>query len=110
MCPLIVALLFLNPLLRESTVLKLISKLICTYLDTPHELSKIRNLREVPLPTKRLQLPDIPLPSAKYMFKSPYRGGVQRVDEGCQTIESSFEGFTPASTPRLMSEESEALR
>merc|ERR1711997_1423266 len=44
------------------------------------------------------------------MFKSPYRGGVQRVDEGCQTVESSFEGFTPASTPRLMSEESEALR
>ena len=75
-------------------------------------MSKIRNLKEVPLPIKRLQLPDMPLPSAKYMFKSPHR--VQRVDEGCQTVESSFEGFTPVSTPQLieatMSEDSEALR
>ena len=80
--------------------------------NTPHELSKIRNLNELPLPVKRLQLPDIPLPSAKYMFKTPYR--VRRVDEACQTVESSFEGFTPVSTPRLLeggfSEDSEALR
>lgn len=82
--------------------------------NSPHELSKIRNLREMPFPVKRLQhkLPDIPLPSAKYMFRSPYRVG--RVDEACQTMESSFEGFTPVSTPRLLegtfSEDSEALR
>lgn len=78
--------------------------------NTPRELSKIRNLNDLPHPIKRLQLPDIPLPSTKYMF----RHKVKRVDEGCQTIESSFEGFTPASTPRLLegtfSEESEALR
>ena len=81
--------------------------------NSPHELSKIRNVNELPLPVKRLQLPDIPLPSAKYMFRSPRR--VHRVDEACQTVESSFEGFTPASTPsRLQLEgtlsDEEALR
>lgn len=45
-------------------------------------------------------MPDIPLPSVKYMFRPPTR--VRRVDEACQTVESSFEGFTPASTPRLL--------
>ena len=75
----------------------------------PHELSKIRNLNELPLPIKRLQLPDIPLPSAKYLFHHRTR----RVDEACQTVESSFEGFTPVSTPRLLEgtfSEEEALR
>jgi len=77
----------------------------------PHELSKIRNINELPMPIKRLQLPDIPLPSAKYMFRSPNR--VRRIDEACQTVESSFEGFTPVSTPRLLEgtfSEEEALR
>ena len=77
----------------------------------PHELSKIRNINELPMPIKRLQLPDIPLPSAKYMFRSPNR--VRRVDEACQTVESSFEGFTPVSTPRLLEgtfSDEEALR
>ena len=78
---------------------------------SPHELSKIRNVNEFPLPVKRLQLPDIPLPSAKYLFKPPKRG--RTVDEGCQTVESSFEGFTPVSTPRLLEgnfSDDEALR
>ena len=79
---------------------------------SPHELSKIRNLNELPLPVKRLQLPDIPLPSAKYMFKPHHKG--RMVDDACQTVESSFEGFTPISTPRLIegdfSHEEEALR
>lgn len=77
----------------------------------PHELSKIRNINELPMPIKRLQLPDIPLPSAKYMFRSPNR--VRRIDEACQTVESSFEGFTPVSTPRLLEgtfSDEEALR
>ena len=60
------------------------------------------------MPIKRLQLPDIPLPSAKYMFKSPHRKVGHTI--ACQTEESSFEGFTPASTPLPMSEHSEALR
>jgi hypothetical protein len=33
-----------------------------------HELSKIRNLNEFPLPLN-LKLPDLPLPSAKKMLK-----------------------------------------
>ncbi len=77
---------------------------------TPHELSKIRNLSDMPLPVKGWQLPDIPMPTAKYMFKHRKR----TIDEACQTIESSFEGFTPVSTPRLIdatfSEDHEALR
>ena len=60
------------------------------------------------MPIKRLQLQDIPLPSAKYMFKSPHRKVGHTI--ACQTEESSFEGFTPASTPLPMSEHSEALR
>jgi hypothetical protein len=78
--------------------------------NSPHELSKIRNLNELPMPVKRLQmqLPDVPLPSAKYMFKASNRS--RTVDEGCQTVESSFEGFTPVSTPRLLLSEEESLR
>ena len=82
-----------------------------TQQSTPHELSKIRNFNELPLPVKRLQLPDIPLPSVKYMMKPPRRG--RRVDEACQTVESSFDAFTPASTPRMLEgtmTDEEALR
>ena len=46
------------------------------------------------------------------MFKPHHKG--RMVDDACQTVESSFEGFTPISTPRLIegdfSHEEEALR
>merc|ERR1712173_399022 len=44
-----------------------------------HELSKIRNLNEFPLPLK-IKLPDIPLPKAKDLLKrmAPTKGGNSR--------------------------------
>ncbi len=54
-------------------------------------------------------MPDVPLPSVKYLFRQQNR----KVDEACQTMESSFEGFTPASTPRMLEgtfSEDEVLR
>jgi hypothetical protein len=63
-----------------------------------HELSKIRNLNEFPLPLK-FKLPDVPLPSAKDILKAiaPMskngKGGKQNADP--------YVGeYTPASTPQ----------
>ena len=61
-----------------------------------HELSKIRNLNEFPLPFK-VPLPDVPLPSAKGLLqviaRTPSKGG----KKGATSQE--FVSYTPASTP-----------
>ena len=62
-----------------------------------HELSKIRNLNEFPLPLK-IKLPDVPLPTAKDILKriAPTKGGNNRPGQS----QEPFGDYTPASTPR----------
>jgi len=60
-----------------------------------HELSKIRNLNEFPLPVK-VKLPDIPLPSAKGLLKVIAR----TPNNGKKSPKNaSAPDYTPASTP-----------
>merc|ERR1719495_1940281 len=63
-----------------------------------HELSKIRNVNEFPLPFK-VPLPDVPLPSAKGLLqviaRTPARGGGGKKGAASQ----EFVSYTPASTP-----------
>lgn len=73
-----------------------------------HELSKIRNLNEFPLPIKGVKLPDIPLPSAKSIFKVIARTPNNNNGKG-KASKSPYEsvegGYTPASTPMITDDE-----
>merc|ERR1719433_1649592 len=70
-----------------------------------HELSKIRNLNEMPIPGNVFKLPDVPLPKAKtilnYIARPPQRS--PRVQNGTrsETYHSyeSAQSETPLSTP-----------
>ena len=70
-----------------------------------HELSKIRNLNEMPVPGNMFQLPNVPLPKVKnllnYIARPPQRS--PRVQNGTrsQTYHSyeSAQSETPLSTP-----------
>merc|ERR1719450_461689 len=71
-----------------------------------HELSKIRNLNEMPIPGNVFKLPDVPLPKAKsilnYIARPPQRSS-PRVQNGTrsETYHSyeSTQSETPVSTP-----------
>merc|ERR1711988_608203 len=71
-----------------------------------HELSKIRNLNEMPIPGNVFKLPDVPLPKAKsilnYIARPPQRSS-PRVQNGTrsETYHSyeSAQTETPVSTP-----------
>merc|ERR1719336_2867968 len=71
-----------------------------------HELSKIRNLNEMPIPGNMFKLPDVPLPKAKsilnYIARPPQRSS-PRVQNGTrsETYHSyeSAQTETPVSTP-----------
>ena len=63
-----------------------------------HELSKIRNLNEFPLPIK-IKLPDIPLPTAKNILKMMAPTAKNGNNKTRQNQEP-FGEYTPASTPR----------
>ena len=71
-----------------------------------HELSKIRNLNEMPIPGNVFKLPDVPLPKAKtilnYIARPPQRTS-PRVQNGTrsETYHSyeSAQSETPVSTP-----------
>merc|ERR1712241_1322190 len=71
-----------------------------------HELSKIRNLNEMPIPGNVFKLPDVPLPKAKtilnYIARPPQRSS-PRVQNGTrsETYHSyeSAQSETPVSTP-----------
>ena len=60
-----------------------------------HELSKIRNLNEFPLPFK-VPLPDVPLPSAKGILQVIARNPRAKKSN---TTSQDFVSYTPASTP-----------
>merc|ERR1711936_890809 len=70
-----------------------------------HELSKIRNLNEMPIPGNVFKLPDVPLPKAKsllnYIARPPQRSS-PRVQNGRSETYHSYESAqteTPVSTP-----------
>ena len=73
-----------------------------------HELSKIRNLNEMPIPGNVFKLPDVPLPKAKtilnYIARPPQRSS-PRVQNGTrsETYHSyeSAQTETPVSTPGM---------
>merc|ERR1711992_41123 len=73
-----------------------------------HELSKIRNLNEMPIPGNLFTLPDVPLPKAKsilnYIARPPQRSS-PRVQNGTrsETYHSyeSAQSETPVSTPGM---------
>lgn len=66
-----------------------------------HELSKIRNLNEFPLPG-RVKLPDVPLPSMKAVIgiiaRTPIKSK-KKPDIAPLDTEDMIIGYTPASTP-----------
>ena len=67
-----------------------------------HELSKIRNLNELPLPVK-IKLPDVPLPKVRDIIgiiaRVPAR---QRKPSRASAVEQDPDyAYTPASTPAL---------
>ncbi len=68
-----------------------------------HELSKIRNVNEFPIPIKNARLPDIPLPSMKSLIgviaRTPKRNGNNKSTEVEMAPPSDELGYTPASTP-----------
>jgi hypothetical protein len=63
-----------------------------------HELSKIRNLNEFPLPVK-VRLPDIPLPNMKSIVGLIARVP-KRKSKTDMAVDTEDIGYTPASTPK----------
>ena len=70
-----------------------------------HELSKIRNLNEFPLPVKFVKLPDVPLPKVKSIIgliaRVPKRKPRSASASGAASaVEHEEFGYTPVSTPK----------
>ena len=63
-----------------------------------HELSKIGNVNEIPLPFK-VPLPDIPLPNPTAIFKAMRGGRAKNAEEGPRETEPSDPGLSPPASP-----------
>ena len=65
-----------------------------------HELSKISNLNEIPLPFK-LPLPDIPLPSVAGIFsrKKQAKESLAATATPASVRAADFEGYSPSASP-----------
>ena len=64
-----------------------------------HELSKIRNLNEFPLPLN-IKLPDIPIPSLKAKDILKIIAPTSKSGQKTRQTQEPFGEYTPASTPR----------
>ena len=64
-----------------------------------HELSKISNVNEIPLPFK-LPLPDIPLPTVAGIFsrKKP-KASLDATATPASVRAADFEGYSPSASP-----------
>ena len=65
-----------------------------------HELSKISNLNEIPLPFK-LPLPDIPLPTVSGLFsrKKQAKASAGATATPASVRAADFEGYSPSASP-----------